>query len=84
VDFITTTVGFKVFGVHTAIEGPEKCFPNLASFRQVGAESEIAFSKKDETFQESQGILSGLRLPIPPRQILSPGQILSAFSGWME
>ena len=46
---------------------PQKCFPNLASFRQVDAESEIAFSKKDETFQESQGILSPLRLPVPPR-----------------
>jgi hypothetical protein len=50
-----------------AIRGPQKCFPNLASFRQVDAESEIAFSKKDETFQESQGILSPLRLPVPPR-----------------
>jgi hypothetical protein len=39
-----------------AIRGPQKCFPNLASFRQVDAESEIAFSKKDETFPESQGI----------------------------
>ena len=27
---------------------PQKGFPNLASFRQVDAESEIAFSKKDE------------------------------------
>jgi hypothetical protein len=50
-----------------AIRGPQKCFPNLASFQQVDAESEIAFSKKDETFQESQGILSPLRLPVPPR-----------------
>jgi hypothetical protein len=46
-----------------------KRFPNLASFRQVDAGSEIAFSKKDETFQESQGILSPLRLPIPPRPL---------------
>src|SRR5438270_13188111 len=46
-----------------------KRFPNLASFRQVNAGSEIAFSKKDETFQESQGILSPLRLPIPPRPL---------------
>ena len=45
-----------------AIRGPQKCFPNFASFRQVDAESEIAFSKKDETLQESQGILSPLRL----------------------
>jgi hypothetical protein len=49
-----------------AIRGPQECFPNPASFRQVDAESEIAFSKKDETFQESQGILSPLRLPVPP------------------
>jgi hypothetical protein len=49
---------------------PPKCFPNLDSFRQVDAESEIAFSKKDETFQESQGILSPLRLPIPPRPLM--------------
>jgi len=47
----------------------QKCFPNLASFRQVDAESEIAFSKKDDTFQESQGILSPLRLPVPPRPL---------------
>ena len=50
-----------------AIRSPQRCFPNLGSFRQVDAESEIAFSKKDETFQESQGILSPLRLPVPPR-----------------
>jgi hypothetical protein len=61
------------------VRGPQKCFPNLASFRQVDAESEIAFSKKDETFQESQGILSPLRLPVPPRPLMSPDQILSAF-----
>jgi hypothetical protein len=50
-----------------AIRSPQRSFPNLGSFRQVDAESEIAFSKKDETFQESQGILSPLRLSIPPR-----------------
>jgi hypothetical protein len=53
-----------------AIRGPQKCFPNLASLRQVEAESEIAFPKKDETFQESQGILSPLRLPVPPRPLM--------------
>ena len=63
---------------------PQKCFPNLASFRQVDAESEIVFSKKGESFQESQGILSPLRLPVPPRPLWSPDQILSAFSGGME
>jgi hypothetical protein len=55
--------------------------PNLASFRQVDAESEIAFSKKDETFQESQGILSPLRLPVPPRplvDLLGPGKCYAA------
>jgi hypothetical protein len=67
-----------------AIRGPQECFPNPASFRQVDAESEIAFSKKDETFQESQGILSPLRLPVPPRPLWSPDQILSAFAGEME
>jgi hypothetical protein len=46
-----------------------KCFPNLASFRHVNAESALWFFKKDETFQESQGILSPLRLPIPPRPL---------------
>src|SRR5882757_5512024 len=54
-----------------AIRDPKKCFPNLASFQQVDAESEIAFSKKDETFQESQGILSPLRLPVPPRPLIA-------------
>src|SRR5439155_13632293 len=44
-----------------------KRFPNLASFRQVDAGSELAFSKKDETFKESQGILSPFRLPVPAR-----------------
>ena len=39
-----------------------------AWFRQADAESDIAFSKKDETFQESQGILSPLRLPVAPRR----------------
>jgi hypothetical protein len=39
-----------------------------ASFRQADAESDIAFSKKDETVQESQGILSPLRLPVAPRR----------------
>jgi site-specific DNA recombinase len=29
---------------------PQKCFPNFASFRQVDAESEIAFSKKMRPF----------------------------------
>jgi len=48
---------------------PQKCFPNLASFRQVDAEGEIVFSKKGESFQESQGILSPLRLPVPPRPL---------------
>jgi hypothetical protein len=38
-------------------------FPNLASYRPVEAESEIVFSKKAETFQIAQGILSPLRLP---------------------
>ena len=32
-------------------------------FRRVEAESEIVFSKKAETFQIAQGILSPLRLP---------------------
>src|ERR1700674_4145960 len=75
------TVRMVVSRVSTvrAIRGPQKCFPNLASFRQVDAESEIAFSKKDETFQESQGILSPLHLPGPPRPLWSPDQILSAF-----
>jgi hypothetical protein len=59
-------------------------FPNLASFRPVEAESEIVFSKKDETFQKSQGILSPLRLPVPPRPLWSSDQILSAFSGEVE
>src|SRR5882724_3339224 len=67
-----------------AIRGPQKCFPNLASFRPVDAESEIAFSKKDETFQESQGILSPLRLPVPPRPLWSGDQILSVFFGQVE
>jgi hypothetical protein len=53
-----------------ASRGPQQCFPNLASFRQVDAESEIAFSKKEETFQESPGILSPLRLPVPPRPLV--------------
>jgi hypothetical protein len=66
-----------------AIRGPKNVF-QIASFRQVDAESEIAFSKKDETFQESQGILSPLRLPVPPRPLWSPDQILSAFAGEME
>ncbi|HWX33533.1 MAG TPA: hypothetical protein VNZ53_39660 [Steroidobacteraceae bacterium] len=48
---------------------PQKCFPNLASFRQVDAKGEIVFSKKGESFQESQGILSPLRLPVPPRPL---------------
>jgi hypothetical protein len=30
-----------------AIRSPQKCFPNLASFWQVDAESGITFSKKD-------------------------------------
>ena len=51
---------------------PQKCFPNLASFRQVDAESEIAFSKKDET--------SPLRPAVPPRPLWSRDQVLSAFS----
>ena len=51
---------------------PQKCSPNLASFRQVDAESEIAFSKKDET--------SPLRLAVPPRRLWSGDQVLSAFS----
>jgi hypothetical protein len=38
-------------------QGPQKCLPNLASFRQVDAESEIVFSKKSESFRGSQGIL---------------------------
>ena len=67
-----------------AIRGPQKCFPDLASCRQVDADSEIAFSKKDETFQRSQGILSPLRLPVPPRPLWSGDQILSAFSGEVE
>ena len=67
-----------------ATGGPQKCFPNLASFRQVDAESEIAFSKKYETFQESQGILSPLRLPVPTRPLWPRDQRLSAFSGEVE
>jgi hypothetical protein len=45
-------------GVSTAraIRGPQKCFPNLASFRQVDAESEIAFSKEDETFKSRKAV----------------------------
>jgi hypothetical protein len=67
-----------------AIRGPQKCFPNLASFRQVDAESEVAFSKKDETFQGVQGNLSPLRLPVPPRPLWSLDQRLSAVSGQVE
>jgi hypothetical protein len=46
-DFITAMVGFKVFG----IGGPEECFPDLASFRQVDAESEMRFPKKMRPFR---------------------------------
>jgi hypothetical protein len=50
---------------------PPKRFPNLASFQPVEAESEIVFSKKGESFQIAQGILSPLRLPVPPRPHLA-------------
>ena len=42
-------------------------FLDIAAFRQVKAESEIVFSKKGESLQIAQGILSPLRLPVPPR-----------------
>jgi hypothetical protein len=62
-----------------------KRFPNLASFRQVDAESEIAFFKRDEIFQQSQGILSPLRRPVPPRPLWSGISYLAPFlAKWNE
>ena len=63
---------------------PPKMFSKSRFFRQVDAESEIAFSKKDETFQGAQGNLSPLRLPVPPRPLWSLDQRLSAVSGQVE
>jgi hypothetical protein len=60
-------------------QGPQKCFPNLASFRYVDAESEIVLSKKDEAFQESRGIFGPLRLPVPPGPLWPRDQRLNAF-----
>jgi hypothetical protein len=51
---------------------------------EIDAESEITFSKKDEIFQESQGILSSLRLPVPPRPLWSGDQIVGAYFGRVE
>ena len=84
-DTVSVQVAASSMSTVGAIGGPQKCFPNLASFRQVDAESEIAFSKKDETFQESQGILSPLRLPVPPRPLM-PQEIryLARFVGEVE
>jgi len=60
----------QLFGREALTRGLSRAqerFPKSPSFRQVDAENEIAFSKKDETIQGSQGILSPLRLPVPPR-----------------
>jgi hypothetical protein len=62
----------------------QKCFPNPISFRHVDAEIEITFSKKGENFQESQGILSPLRLPVPPRPLWLQNQIFNAFFELLE
>jgi hypothetical protein len=59
---------------------PPKMFSKSRFVRQVDVESEIAFSKKEGTFQESQGSLSPLRLPVSPRPLWLRDQLLSVFS----
>src|SRR5438105_11054669 len=57
----------KQLGKCKGHQRPPRMFSKFRFVPAGDAESEIAFSKKDETFQQSQGILSPLRLPVPPR-----------------
>ena len=56
-------------------------FTKRRDFRRFRGFELAAFYRKTHSIQRGIEILSPLRLPVPPRPLLSQDQILSAFSG---
>jgi hypothetical protein len=61
-----------------------RCYANRVVLHRFPSCQAKALCKKSEEFQQTQRILSPLRLPVPPRPLWSRDQRLSAFPGRVE